>query len=252
MRLNLPRFISQCFEHLFFLWAFAWLTLTGLVAALGYFGVFNAFSGKQAQHYTFWLTKTWAKALFALIFVRVQVDFDSPLDPEQAHIIVSNHRSALDIPICMYASALPFSFLAKKEVDKIPVIGYLARNMHIYVDRKSPESRRDSLQRMAYHLAQGKSIHIYPEGTRNRSEEALLPFHDGAFRLAIETQTPILVMTIQGSGGGRPLAFSPCQIYCTYAQPICTKGLSLDDVDMLKAKVREQMLLGLSRSPVYF
>jgi 1-acyl-sn-glycerol-3-phosphate acyltransferase len=111
-------------------------------------------------------------------------------------VIVSNHRSFLDILI--NASAYPgvYKFLSKKEMVKIPVWGITVRRLCILVDRKSAESRAESYENMRKALEAGFSILLYPEGTRNRTEEPLKDFYDGAFRLAAETGFPLAVMTL--------------------------------------------------------
>lgn len=111
-------------------------------------------------------------------------------------VIVSNHRSFLDILI--NASAYPgvYKFLSKKEMVKIPVWGITVRRLCILVDRKSAESRAESYENMRKALQAGFSILLYPEGTRNRTEEPLKDFYDGAFRLAAETGFPLAVMTL--------------------------------------------------------
>jgi 1-acyl-sn-glycerol-3-phosphate acyltransferase len=111
-------------------------------------------------------------------------------------VIVSNHRSFLDILI--NASAYPgvYKFLSKEEMTKIPVWGISVRRLSIVVDRKSATSRSESMERMRKELYAGFSILLYPEGTRNRTEQPLTDFFDGAFRLAAETGFPIAVMTL--------------------------------------------------------
>ena len=111
-------------------------------------------------------------------------------------IIVSNHRSFLDILI--NAAAFPdiYKFLSKKEMIKIPVWGLIVRRLCILVDRKSPESRAASVERMRESLQAGYSILLYPEGARNRGHAPLGEYFDGAFRLAAETGFPLAIMTL--------------------------------------------------------
>jgi 1-acyl-sn-glycerol-3-phosphate acyltransferase len=249
------RFVIQCLQYVWFAWAALVFTVTGLVAALCYFLIFNTFSGKKAQRYTFVVTKIWAKVLLFFLLVRIKTEGQEQLDPEGSYVMVSNHLSAFDIPVCMHSCTVPFSFLAKIEADRIPIVGYLARHMHLYVDRKSAQSRQESYVRMVKHLQAGKSIHIYPEGTRNKTQAPLLPFHDGAFRLAIETQRPIVVLTIVGSNRvmGRQDAFqmTPGTVYCLWSSPISTEGLSLNEVDYLKEKARNIILHNLANAEAW-
>lgn len=111
-------------------------------------------------------------------------------------VIVSNHRSFLDILI--NAASFPdiYKFLSKKEMTKIPVWGFVVGRLCILVDRKSPESRAASMERMREALLAGYSILLYPEGSRNRTHAPLGDYFDGAFRLAAETGFPLAIMTL--------------------------------------------------------
>jgi len=86
--------------------------------------------------------------------------------------------------------------LGKKEIQNIPVFGWVISQYAVWVDRKNIRSREASLGRLVQFLQAGYSIVVSPEGTRNYTKEALLPFYNGAFRLSIETQTPIMPMVI--------------------------------------------------------
>lgn len=91
----------------------------------------------------------------------------------------------------------PFRTLAKRELLKVPIMGFIFKTSGIMVDRSSPESRKASFQRMVEAVTLGESLMIYPEGTQNRTNEQMQPFFDGAFKLAVATQVPILpVVTI--------------------------------------------------------
>ncbi|MFM2375382.1 MAG: hypothetical protein RLZZ165_479 [Bacteroidota bacterium] len=133
--------------------------------------------------------------LFLTGVLRVQHNRQA-LQGKAPFVIVSNHRSFLDILI--NASSYPgvYKFLSKEEMTKIPVWGISVRRLGIVVDRKSAASRSESMERMRQALHTGFSILLYPEGTRNRTGQPLLDFYDGAFRLAAETGFPIAVMTL--------------------------------------------------------
>jgi 1-acyl-sn-glycerol-3-phosphate acyltransferase len=98
--------------------------------------------------------------------------------------------------------AIPGQFrpLAKKELKKIPVFGWIASAAAVIVDRSSHESRKKSIDRLKMMLRNGISILIFAEGTQNRTTEILQPFHDGAFRIAIDTQQPVLPMVVIDAG----------------------------------------------------
>jgi 1-acyl-sn-glycerol-3-phosphate acyltransferase len=113
-----------------------------------------------------------------------------------SYVIVGNHRSALDFIVNAAAFPGTFRFLAKEELKKIPIFGWVVRKLCLTVDRSSTMSRARSTVALRQELATGWSIFIYPEGGRNRTEAPLLPFYDGAFRLALQTGAPIAVQTI--------------------------------------------------------
>lgn len=245
------RLLVVLMQRFWFAWCCLATVLIGLVAWICYVFIFNFTSGEKARHYTYIVTKWWGKSLLAAMLVRVTQEGAEKIDTKKgAYIMVSNHLSVADIPICMSVSPIRFSFLAKQEVDKIPIVGYLARNMHVYVDRKSKESRHLSFERMKQHILEGHSIHIYPEGTRNKTEELLQEFYDGAFKLAIETQRPIAVLTICGSeriGSPKdPFRASPAWVHCIWDEPISTQGMTVEeDLERLKRIVKERILLNL-------
>jgi 1-acyl-sn-glycerol-3-phosphate acyltransferase len=239
------QFLAGFFKRIWFIFCALIFLLTGLVALLAYLLVFNFFTYEKSYRYAFYITKIWGKVLTAFMLIKIKTEGAEKLDPSQSYVIISNHQSATDIPLCMSVCPLPFSFLAKIEADKIPVVGYLARNMHIYVDRKSEESRQESFLRMKKHLLSGKSIHIYPEGSRNKSAELLTKFYDGAFKLAIETQKPLAILTLINAektiNPREAFRASPAFVFCIWTEPIPTKGLTLDDLEMLKEKAFNQI-----------
>lgn len=135
-----------------------------------------------------------------------------------------------------------FRPLAKKELKKIPVFGWIASAATIIVDRSSHESRKKSMDRLKTMLRQGISILIFAEGTQNRTKEILQPFHDGAFRIAIDTQQPILPMVVIGAGPLMPpstLDLSPGLIRIYVGEAIDTT--QYPDVAQLKQKTFDQM-----------
>lgn len=237
-------------QRLWFAWCCLATVLIGLVALVAYLFIFNFMEPTKARLAAYKVTRWWGKTLLAFMLVWVTTEGTELVDEEDgAYILVSNHLSAVDIPICMATAPVPFSFLAKKEVDKLPIIGYLARHMHVYVDRKSKESRQATAVRMEEHILTGHSIHIYAEGTRNKTNELLQDFYDGAFRLAIATQRPIVTLTICGSDRiatpKKPFLGSPASVHCIWEAPIPTQGMTLEDLPRLKAMAYDRILYNL-------
>jgi 1-acyl-sn-glycerol-3-phosphate acyltransferase len=112
------------------------------------------------------------------------------------------------------------------------------------VDRSSSQSRRKSLDVLKQILRDGISILIFVEGTQNRTKELLQPFHDGAFRLAIDTQQSLLPLVVVGAGRLMPpgtIQLRPGLIRIFVGDEIPAEGLTADDIQMLKMKTYEQM-----------
>jgi 1-acyl-sn-glycerol-3-phosphate acyltransferase len=145
---------------------------------------------------------------------------------------------------------LPGQFrpLAKKELLRIPVFGWIAQTAAIIVDRSSPESRKKSIDRLKMFLKKGISILIFAEGTQNRTNKLLQPFHDGAFRIAIDTQQPVLPIVVLGAGRLMPpgtINLKPGLIRIYVGNEIPTTGLTSPEVKDLKnrtAQVMEEMI----------
>lgn len=241
--------------HAFFIWAVVYMTATGIIATLLYAVIFVLVKPHhKAFKYTHKVTQWWGYLVPRLALSRVKSIGRENIDPSQSYVIVSNHKSNLDIPICMETCPVPFSFLAKAEVRRIPFVGFLAANMHVLVKRDNPSSRKKSLQLMSEWVKSGKSIHIYPEGTRNTSNEPLkLPLYDGAFRLAIDTQRPLVVLTIVDSDKimdpNYGFELYPFQVATAiWSPPIPTVGMTEFDVEKLKNQAVSIMMQYLSES----
>lgn len=167
------------------------------------------------------------------------------LDKNQTYVFVGNHRSMLDIPAFAVATKHAFRFLSKEELTKIPLLGYVIKNLYITVNRKDKAARIRSMEKMAQSLSDGISVFICPEGTRNTSDKLLLDFHDGAFRLAIQAQVPVAVIVISGSdkllSPKHQLELTPGKMTCQWLTPIDTKGMTSNDIVLLREKVIDEM-----------
>ncbi|NJN40954.1 MAG: 1-acyl-sn-glycerol-3-phosphate acyltransferase [Flammeovirgaceae bacterium] len=187
--------------------------------------------------YTFLAIWSWVFSM--LTFIRYDFYGKENFKPGTSYIYVSNHTSFLDLP--GLAMLLPGQFrpLAKKELKKIPVFGWIAQAATVIVDRSSAESKRKSMELLKDFLKKGISILIFAEGTQNRTKEILQPFKDGAFRMAIDTQQPILPMVIIGAGRLMPpgtVDLKPGRIKIFVGKVTETTGLTNSDIQSLKVK----------------
>jgi 1-acyl-sn-glycerol-3-phosphate acyltransferase len=177
--------------------------------------------------YTFLAIWSWVFSM--LTFIRYEFHGREHFKKGQSYIYVSNHTSFLDLPGLAMLIPGEFRPLAKKELLKIPVFGLIARGATVIVDRSSGESRKRSLDKLKKTLAEGISILLFAEGTQNRSKEVLQPFKDGAFRLAIDTQMPLLPMVVIGAGPLMPpgtINLRPGLIKIIVGPEISTAGLT--------------------------
>lgn len=239
-------------RSLFGIYALLIFVVTLLIASVAYSVIFLFFPKGRAPHLAHRLiSRNWAAVLHTIFFIPVTVKNRDYIDEEKKYVFVANHQSQLDIPLYALACRNTFRFLAKAELTKIPLMGFIIKNLYIAVDRSDRSDRHRSLEVMKASLDEGISVFLCPEGTRNRHKDPpLLPFKDGAFRLAIATQTPIAVLTVLNTGDKlsplHPIALSPGRLYAIWDQPIETSGMTMEDLPLLKEKVRSMMEAHLS------
>ena len=191
----------------------------------------------------------WSWIFSMLTFIRYDFYGRENFKKGKSYIYVSNHTSFLDIPGLWMIIPGEKRPLAKKELLKIPVFGWIARSAAVIVDRSSGESRKKSMDKLKGILSNGTSILLFAEGTQNRSKEPLQPFKDGAFRIAIDTQEPILPMVVVGAGPLMPpgtIKLKPGKVKIIVAPEIPTVGLTPSDQQTLKQTtfdIMKQMIL---------
>ncbi|MEO8088118.1 MAG: lysophospholipid acyltransferase family protein [Bacteroidota bacterium] len=247
MLIRVLRFIFGIYAALVF-------TVTMLIVLIAYVVIFTFAPKKKAPRWAHrYVSYNWAKTLFIFFLVRWKIKNEHLINPKENYVFVANHRSMLDIPAYALASKNPFRFLAKIELTKIPVLGFIIRNLYITVDRKNKNDRVRSMDAMKKSLSDGISIFICPEGTRNTTNQPLLDFRDGAFRIAIEAQVPIAVLTVKDAdkllSPLRPIELRPGTVELIWSNPIPTKGMTMNDVDKLKNMARAQMIANLGHTP---
>ncbi len=192
------------------------------------------------------LCRGWSDAWLFLIGIRSKTIVEEPIDPKRHYVFVSNHISYLDIPVIFQGIRKNnFRVLGKIEMSKIPLFGTVYKLAVVLVDRSSAEGRAKSLRTLGKLLNQNISILIYPEGTFNETGEPLKSFYDGAFKMAIETQTAIKPIvypdTIHLMHYRSVFSLRPGVSRIVVLPEIPVEGLTLADLPTLKKKVYEQM-----------
>jgi 1-acyl-sn-glycerol-3-phosphate acyltransferase len=137
------------------------------------------------------LCMLWADLWFFLIFNYIKRVYEVPHEKGKSYIFVANHISYLDAPIIVKARRQPVRPLGKVEMGRIPVFGFIYRKAIVTVDRSSSGNRHESISILKRIIKRGISVVVFPEGTFNTTGKPLKDFYDGAFRVAVETQTPV-------------------------------------------------------------
>ncbi len=172
---------------------------------------------------------------------KFRVDGDLPDDKPRKTVCVSNHCSAAD-PFLLSYLPWEMKWLSKTSNFKIPFVGWMLRLAgDVEVERGVSDSAKAAMARCRDWLERGMPVMIFPEGTRSK-DGSLLPFKDGAFRLAIESGADILPMAVAGTHTALrkhdwKLQWAEARV--RVGQPIATEGLSLDDLEPLKEQARK-------------
>ncbi len=177
------------------------------------------------------------------------------IEKNQTYVTVVNHVNMADMIAAAYGIRISAKPLIKKELLRIPILGQVFALGCLPIDRSSKQSRHESKVRMLKDLRNGISILIFPEGTRNRSENPLLPFFDGAFELAIEAQVPVMPVVftnIRKINKVDTLLITPGVLEITHLEPISTKGWEIHQTQELKTKVYESMKAYILKNDLYF
>lgn len=164
-------------------------TLLLVVLPMWFIGVYD----EPERTKFFWkISKVWMSSFFLLTGCRLKVKGKENFKPGEKYIVTCNHNSLMDVPVVTPFIPGANKTIAKAEMARIPLFGLIYKRGSILVDRKDKKSRQDSFKKMKNVLDLGMHMCIYPEGTRNKTDKPLKEFHDGAFRLAIETSTSII------------------------------------------------------------
>ena len=223
-----------------------YVVITFVVTILAVFPIILLLSTRddhRARKIIFGILRSWSGFWLTIIGMRLR-----PIGPIPAigkYVVVANHISYLDGVVIFRSVPGYFRALGKKEISKIPIVGTIYKQMVIMVDRSSARSRSKSMRLMWRFLRHEGSILIFPEGTFNETGHTLKEFYDGAFRLAINTQTTILPIlfpdTVHRWHYSAWWKLWPGKNRVFYSKPVVTQGMNLEDLPTLKAHVFSEM-----------
>jgi 1-acyl-sn-glycerol-3-phosphate acyltransferase len=218
-----------------------WMIFWMFIATVVYGGsaVLLALFGVRGHLFVVW-SRQWARISLWSSGSRAVPHGMENVVPGQPFILVANHVSWFDVFAIAKLLRVDFHFVAKKELEKVPIFGLAWRVAgHISIDRSNRERAVQSLRRAGEQMRAQKSVVvIFAEGTRSRTGR-LQPFKKGAFVLAHETGIPIIPTVVTGSYDiMRPDTFlvRPATIHVYFEPPVSPAGLSVEE---LTARVRE-------------
>lgn len=206
----------------------------------GWFVVIPYAISSKAGKFAFFFIRIWVRGWSTLVGIRYKVHGEEHIDLEQPYIYIFNHRSFIDAPVIPMAIMQEVRAIGKKELSKIPVFGFITSRLAVWVDRKDAASRKASVKRLLEILQTGISIVVAPEGTRNDTDQTLLPFQKGAFRMAIDTGVHIMPMAVIGADQVMrrgSILLSPGVINIYFSSPIDPKPyMPAQDISGLSEK----------------
>ncbi|RYF87952.1 MAG: 1-acyl-sn-glycerol-3-phosphate acyltransferase [Chitinophagaceae bacterium] len=192
------------------------------------------------------LCRFWSATCLFLWGIRHKNIYEAPHDATHPCIFLFNHISYMDIPILMMAfHHQHIRVLGKIEMTKIPIFGFIYRHAVVTVDRSDAAHRAKSVLRLKAMLHKNISIVLAPEGTFNMTPAPLKEFYDGAFKIAIETQTPIKPVVFLDAYDRLHyksiFSMTPGKSRAVYLPEISVAGLTISDTAVLKQKVYNAM-----------
>ena len=214
------------------------LLISPIILVSSYFGV-------KGTNFNYKVVNLWAKSWLVLIGSRHKIIYDSPHDKNKQYVFVSNHKSYMDAPSIALSITQPFRVLGQYETSTIPLLGYIWKTCVITIKRDESGSRVESIRRLKSEISKGVSIFIFPEGKFNDTDKLLSDFFDGAFRIAIETQTPIKPMLLLDTDKrlhhSSLFGLTPGINRVVYLDEVRVDGLTIKDTKKLKEKVYSMM-----------
>ena len=199
-----------------------------------------------------YIARLWAWINLTLTGVRVKVIGREKIDLKKPFIVMTNHQSNLDVLALATRLPLQLRWVAKRELLKVPIFGLAIKRMGmIFIDRKDPEKAHEDMKVAGEKIRSGLTVIIFPEGTRSKDGK-LLEFKKGGFVMALQTKTPILPITINGSRFCLPkgglFSLKPGRIELIIHDLVEVAGLTIEDRDRLLTNVRKVIEGGLDLS----
>jgi len=230
-------------KYVFWILYRTWFYILVLIPIIVFFPlIVLTISSEKTYPYFFKIAQIWSKFILTGMGFTYSFKGQLSLNKDKSYVFVANHTSMTDIMLMLIAvKNHPFVFVGKKELENIPLFGFIYKRVCILVDRANSKSRHAVFEQAQKRISQGLSICIFPEGGVPNESILLDEFKDGAFRIAIEHQIPIIPMTFLDNKKRFSFTFfsgSPGIMRVNIHKEISTKGMTLTDKNTLKELVR--------------
>ena len=229
----------KLFKYLFYIiwrsWFYAWV----LLSIVAIFPILLIVTSSENMYTIFFkIARAWAKTILFVMGFKIDLIEEEVLEKEKSFMFCPNHTSMIDVMVMLSITKNPFVFVGKKELTKIPIFGFFYKRTCIIVDRNNSISRKAVFDEARKRLNNGLDVCIFPEGLVPSDESVVLSdFKNGAFRLAIEYQIPIVPITMYDCKKRFSYTFfsgSPGELRIKVHHFINTKGLTLKDNNTIK------------------
>ncbi len=190
--------------------------------------------------YSYKWDRAWAYIFFRCLGFKMEIEGREHVDKSQTYVCVANHFSYLDIAV-MGLMGLPYAFVGKSSITKVPLFGWMFRRLHIPVNRSNGRSRFRAVELAKNMVDKGRCVVFFPEGgIVSQNPPQMMPFKDGAFRTAIEKQIPVVPVSLPYNWIILPddgtFMLRSVAIKMVIHEPIPTKGKSIDHLNEIRQK----------------
>jgi len=229
------KYFSYFFILVWRSWFYGWV----LCSIIAIFPVLLVVTSSEKRYPIFFkIARAWANTILFVMGFKINLHEEQAIEKGKSYMFCPNHTSMIDIMVMFSISKNPFVFVGKKELTKIPVFGFFYKRTCIIVDRNNSESRKAVFEAAKRRLNSGLSVCIFPEGLVPDNESIVLnEFKNGAFRLAIEHQIPVVPITFYDCKKRFSYTFfsgSPGKLRVKIHPFIKTINTTLDERDLLK------------------
>lgn len=211
--------------------------------------IFATILSEKTYPLFFKIARIWAKIILLGMGFNYKISGQDVFEEGKSYVLVANHTSMTDIMLMLVlVKNHPFVFVGKKELAQIPIFGFIYKRVCILVDRSNSRSRFQVFERAQKRIQQGLSICIFPEGGVPEEHIVLDEFKDGAFRIAIAHQLPIVPMVFFDNKKRFSYTFfsgSPGKMRAKILPIIPTQGKTLNDKNELKQQTRKSIAFEL-------